>query len=125
MESAVNVNVAVEGIDFASRIQARFQSTQAQDAGGDEVALPGPGIRSLMPAFPGGDASGENHAHGGVMADLSGHLVEPPRGALGLILAGARPFAEGDRIGSHACLALVVIEFFLAKCGNEHILPSF
>ena len=77
---AVNIDVAVVGVDFAAAVNAGFEAAEPEDAGGDEVASVGFG-RELAEMVAGTDAGFEDHARGLADADAFGDFVVTARSA--------------------------------------------
>src|SRR5688572_19938666 len=72
---AVDVDVALVGIDFSARIVAGLKAAQPKDAGSDEIARTLV-VCELGEMFPGADAGLEHDSGRGAGPDAFGDFVE-------------------------------------------------
>lgn len=104
---AVDINVAVVGIDLAAEVDAGFEAAEAEDAGGDEVGFV-VGVFGVVSA--GGDAAFEDHAGRLAGSDAFGDLVPAARGAEGVAEIGGGAAGSGDDVGLVELAGLVELE---------------
>lgn len=121
---AMDVDIAIKGIDSGAGVKAFLEAAQAEDAGGDKVALGGTAVGAVLPAFTGGKAAAEDGSGGGVVAVEGGDFVEPPGSPEGILKAGAGAPAGGNGIVVDLFPTVEVMDFFLAKVGHEDIFRS-
>ena len=95
---AVDVDVALIGIDVPALIDARFEAPEPEDAAGDEVFVVGFSFQDLEVVSPGGHAGFKNHAGRLAGSDALGDFVEPARCALRILDIRRRAFGRGNHV---------------------------
>src|SRR6478736_9585170 len=106
MVRAMDVDVAVVGVDVAAEVHAGLQSAQPEDARGDQAALLLLG-REFGEMLAGGDARLEHDAGRLAGAVLLRDLVQAARRAEGILHVGGWAARGGDDVGLHQTVVRV------------------